>query len=85
MTDGERIDALEDKVRDLENTALALKLALYAAFNSRGRSLEAALQEAEAGLLSHGWEVEATMMLKARARTDLQLMGVSGEADSIAP
>jgi hypothetical protein len=71
-----RVEALEARVRDLGNQLVALKLALYAAFNSQTRTPEEALEEGRAGLMSHSGEVEHIMRLAALARLDLVLLGI---------
>ena len=71
-----RVEALELRVRDLQTQIAALKLALYAAFNSQNRTPVAALEEGRAGLLSQSVEVEHVMHLIALARDDLVLLGV---------
>ena len=74
--DERRVEALELRVRDLQTQVAALKLALYAAFNSQNRTPHDALEEGRAGLLSQSVEVEHVMHLIALARNDLILLGI---------
>ena len=71
-----RVEALEHRVRDLQTEIAAMKLALYAAFNSQNRTPHEALEEGRAGLLSHSVEVEHVMHLISLARDDLVLLGL---------
>ena len=71
-----RVEELEGRVRDLQTQIAALKLALYAAFNSQNRTPFDALEEGRAGLLSQSVEVEHVMHLIALARNDLILLGI---------
>ena len=71
-----RVEALELRVRDLQTQIAAMKLALYAAFNSQNRTPHEALEEGRAGLLSQSVEVEHVMHLISLAREDLILLGV---------
>ena len=71
-----RVEELEGRVRDLQTQVAALKLALYAAFNSQNRTAFDALEEGRAGLLSQSVEVEHVMHLIALARNDLILLGI---------
>ena len=71
-----RVEALELRVRDLQTQLAAMKLALYAAFNSQNRTPFEALEEGRAGLLSQSVEVEHVMHLVTLARNDLVLLGV---------
>ena len=71
-----RVEALELRVRDLQTQVAALKLALYAAFNSQNRTPHEALEESRAGLLSNAVEVEHVMHLISLAKDDLLLLGL---------
>jgi hypothetical protein len=71
-----RVEELEGRVRDLQTQIAALKLALYAAFNSQNRTPFEALEEGRSGLLSQSVEVEHVMHLIALARNDLMLLGI---------
>jgi hypothetical protein len=71
-----RVEELEGRVRDLQTQIAALKLALYAAFNSQSRTPSDALEEGRSGLLSQSVEVEHVMHLIALARNDLILLGI---------
>ncbi|HEX8570090.1 MAG TPA: hypothetical protein VF699_09240 [Caulobacteraceae bacterium] len=74
-----RVEALELRVRDLQSQVAALKLALYAAFNSQNRTAYEALDEGRAGLLSQSVEVEHVMHLISLAKDDLVLLGLVPE------
>ena len=71
-----RVEALEHRVRDLQSQLAAMKLALYAAFNSQNRTAFDALEEGRAGLLSQSVEVEHVMHLISLAKDDLVLLGL---------
>ena len=71
-----RVEALELRVRDLQTQIAAMKLALYAAFNSQNRTPYEALEEGRSGLLSQSVEVEHVMHLISLAKEDLVLLGV---------
>ena len=71
-----RVEALELRVRDLQTQIAAMKLALYAAFNSQNRTPFEALEEGRAGLLSQSVEVEHVMHLISLAKNDLVLLGL---------
>ena len=71
-----RVEELEGRVRDLQTQIAALKLALYAEFNSQNRTPFDALEEGRSGLLSQSVEVEHVMHLIALARNDLVLLGI---------
>lgn len=78
MTPEQRIESLENEVRYLSLQLKALKVALYVAINSKGRSPAEALAEAESGLLTSE-EVEASLSLVALAEADLVLLGIVPE------
>ena len=71
-----RVEELEGRVRDLQTQVAALKLALYAAFNSQNRTPFEALEEGRTGLLSQSVEVEHVMHLISLAKDDLVLLGL---------
>ena len=71
-----RLETLELRVRDLQTQVAAMKLALYAAFNSQNRTPFEALEEGRAGLLSQSVEVEHVMHLISLAKDDLVLLGL---------
>ena len=71
-----RVEALELRVRDPQTQVAAMKLALYAAFNSQNRTPVEALEEGRAGLLAQAVEVEHVMHLVSLAKTDLILLGL---------
>ena len=80
MSIGRGVDMADDydaQISELKNEITALKLALYAAFNSKDRSLDEALEEARMGMFSTWGEIEHIQRLIERAKVDLQLLGLS--------